>query len=49
MHPGELSAAKIMAHSKSPAYPRRDCKVKSWEVRGGTLLGVSYISIGIEL
>lgn len=49
MQPGESSAAEVMVCSKSPAYLRRDRKVKRQEVRGGALLGVSFIIADIEL
>ena len=49
MHLGELSAAEVMVCSKSPAYLRRDRKVERREVRGGALLGVSFIIADIEL
>lgn len=49
MHHGELSAAEVMVCSKSPAYLRGDHKMKSWEVRGGALLRVSFIIADIEL
>lgn len=49
MQPGDLLAAEVAVRSKSPAYQRRDGKVKRREVRRGALLGVSFIIADVEL